>query len=80
MPSCLNHTLTHPLAWEEPGVGTLALTHSQIPPLQLPNTWPQCLCGNRLDTPPSPPTLDTPSLESITPSESPESGYEADSD
>ena len=22
MPSCLNHTLTHPLAWEEPGVGT----------------------------------------------------------
>ena len=28
---CQNHTLTHPLAWEEPGVGTLILTQSQTP-------------------------------------------------
>ena len=54
------------------------------PQLQVPNMWPQCLCGNRLNTPPSPPASDTPygtpSLESIMLSESPESGYEADCD
>ena len=54
----------------------------------VPNTWPRCLCPHR-DIPnplpaPNPPPPEVPSgslsLESITSSESSESGYEADSD
>ena len=62
--------------------------HLPEPPLWVPDTWPQCLCDNRLnryETPPSPPTSNTsssgpPSLESITPVGFPESGYETDSE
>ena len=53
------HTLIHPLAWGEPEVGNRLPTR---PPLWVPDTWPQCLCDNRLETPPSPPTSNTSSL------------------
>ena len=54
------------------------------PPLQIPNTWLWCLCGNMLNTPSSVlPSVNPSGLQShksITSSESAESGYEADSD
>ena len=51
--------------------------HLPEPLLCFPYTWPQCLCRDTLDTPPSPPNSDSdttsrpPSLESITDTKSP---------